>query len=805
MDQAAFEIVGEAGQWRWQLADGETHIALSAETYGSSDDARDNVERTRAAASTLSSQPLSDIETQVDGAVAFETQHRDGFCSWELRAGEEVLAVPPATYNSKAAAVAAIDRAQQLLVGAVPVYYGGADESTERAPFVLDRGDLKLAAKTLFGRGPRHQQFLDQLSGRIVVMGIRGKSSTTRRLGDVFHRRGYDTLVKITGNRPHMIHNGDHIPINRTGPRVTLYENIKTFWRYLPVLDSYSPEGIGIFENQGITEYTTRMFNQRFVDPDVILLTNIRQDHQDTLGKTRRDIARSFARAVPAGTHVISGEQHPLLNEYLTEEVAKVGGTLTQVDVPEKHAQLIGAETVHAVNEVLEHFDMEPLPDAEVESYLRAIQPEWTRLPGGARIFNAAQVNDIESTEAVRRALAGDEKIVPFVYLRGDRRSRTSSFVSYVNTLIERGLVDTVVAGGDYTNVFAANVDTPITEYPPDADPKAVLDELVSIGVPIVLMGNTVAEFMRWFEIEIERRAKQATHVESEVTEPQQVPLTATVPPTDEPATTDPSMAEPSTADETADREPPVTPSTADEIVASEPPVSSAMTNETGGSEPPAETTVSSASGLFQKLSEREMTDEQQAKIAEKLGIESPEHVSVKIQQLQSQVADLMAYTDALEAFLDEHGTADSVLNGVEADIDDVQSHLGTLSTRVDETTHTQSDISDRLEAVETELTAVSDKADQIDQVRQQVETNTNRLETTTDRLDETEDGVIHLAERLTETTERLEDDISENRSEIETLQQLEGQRLQRDIKQEVDEIEDIHRLKDVLSELSRP
>ena len=92
---------------------------------------------------------------------------------------------------------------------------------------------------------------------------------------------------------------------------------------------------MAIFENQAITEYTTRLVNERFVDPD-ILLTNVRQDHNDTLGKTRTDIARSLARAVPEGTHVVNGEQHPVLHEYMRKEVERHGDTIGQVAAPDQ-------------------------------------------------------------------------------------------------------------------------------------------------------------------------------------------------------------------------------------------------------------------------------------------------------------------------------------------------------------------------------------------------------------------------------------------------------------------------------------
>jgi hypothetical protein len=238
------------------------------------------------------------------------------------------------------------------------------------------------------------------------------------------------------------------------------------------------------------------------------VIANIRQDHQDTLGKTRRDIARAFARTIPPDTHVVSGELHPVLHEYMEDEIKQAGGELTQVTIPADQRGRIGAETVYAVNDVLRLLDMDPVPDEQLNAYLDAIQPEWVQVPGG-RVFNGAEINDIESTEAIRRSLAGENYILPFVYLRSDRRSRTASFANYLNTLADRDLICRARAGGAFTDVFASNVDVPVMTHSRDEDAGEVLDEMLAEKYPVMLMGNTVDEFMRDIEDEISERAQQ--------------------------------------------------------------------------------------------------------------------------------------------------------------------------------------------------------------------------------------------------------------------------------------------------------
>lgn len=393
-----------------------------------------------------------------------------------------------------------------------------------------------MGLRDILSRGPRHQELLDSIEIRVVVSGIRGKSSTVKRLHDILYQRNYDTLAKITGDFPLTIENGEQRPISRHGPRVTLYENRTILRDAVPRLsERVSPDALvvdhpvvpttaAMFENQAIREYTMRMFNSVFVKPQVVFFTNIRQDHNDTLGRTRQRIARSFARSIPAGTHVISGEQHPVIHELLRTELHKRNATIEQVTIPDHHEDQIGAETIYGLNTILEYFDLEPLSDQYIEKLLASQQPTWIRLADGTRIFNAAKVNDIESTELFRRRLVSQlaeetEQVCPFVFLRRDRRGRTASFVEYINILADRGLVDRVHVGGAFTRVFAKNI-TPSTVEHDTAHRSAaeVLDRLIDEQLPILLMGNTVNQWMRELNAEIDQRRESAFYMkETEV------------------------------------------------------------------------------------------------------------------------------------------------------------------------------------------------------------------------------------------------------------------------------------------------
>ncbi|MEF8886537.1 MAG: Mur ligase family CapB protein, partial [Haloarculaceae archaeon] len=77
---------------------------------------------------------------------------------------------------------------------------------------------------------------------------------------------------------------------------------------------------------------------------------------------------------------------------------------------------------------------------------------------------------------------------------------RTASFAEYVDLLYEQGHVDSAHVGGANTRAFAENTELPVTRHDKGNDAETVLTDLLAEGKPVVIMGNTVDEFMREFE-----------------------------------------------------------------------------------------------------------------------------------------------------------------------------------------------------------------------------------------------------------------------------------------------------------------
>ena len=375
----------------------------------------------------------------------------------------------------------------------------------QAVPTAID--DVRTAIHRTAFRGRRHFERVEQTPYRVTVTGVRGKSTVVRWLNELLVERGYETYAKVTGNQAVSYHNLETTAIDRDGI-TRLYENAREFQEYHPV-------DAAIVENQGIREYTTRLANELF-DPHVVILLNVRRDHQSTLGEELDDIARVFTRVMPEDTVVVSGDRNEAINDYLRQEFEKSGHEF-RVAKPDDGSQspfadVFGARSALVVDETLRALGMDGLQPERIQEFINELHHgwRWQRLQGGGLIANGAMMNDIESTELLRQFLVDrleDETVTPFIYTRRDRAGRTAAFVHYLNWLDANDLITRVHAAGTQDTLLERRVDIDIVRYDESTPAGTVLDSVLEEGCPVYTMGNTVAEFMRELTDEIDRRA----------------------------------------------------------------------------------------------------------------------------------------------------------------------------------------------------------------------------------------------------------------------------------------------------------
>jgi len=125
--------------------------------------------------------------------------------------------------------------------------------------------------------------------------------------------------------------------------------------------------------------------------------------------------------------------------------------------------------------------------------------------------------------------------------------------------------------------------------------------------------------------------------------------------------------------------------------------------------------------------------------------------VDARIEHLQTQVADLSAYTDELERFLDEHGGGDSALAAVEEELSEVTETVEALEDGVHALEESTDELGSDVDDIESEVADVEADVDALD----------DRVEETEARLDDAETGIddlLYLEEDLMELEDRTEE-----------------------------------------------
>ena len=144
--------------------------------------------------------------------------------------------------------------------------------------------------------------------------------------------------------------------------------------------------------------------------------------------------------------------------------------------------------------------------------------------------------------------------------------------------------------------------------------------------------------------------------------------------------------------------------------------------------------------------------------------------VDARIKRLQTEVSDLLAYTDALQEFLDENGTAEQTIEGFREEVEGIQSELTEVrdlaqshEDALSEMEATVDGVESSMEAIETDIEGVLDDVEGVEQTVSAVEENVGDVEETVEDL-EGQVGDIDV--------ESVKGDIEEINEEIEELKE---------------------------------
>jgi len=260
---------------------------------------------------------------------------------------------------------------------------------------------------------------------RVLVTGSRGKSSIVRLLQAALQAGGLQSFGRITGVVPRELGPHGSRAISRSaGAHV---EEMRWWLMGLPT----SAQAI-VLENSAInTDF--QGLAQRWLQPDVTVLTNTLPDHQELWGDSSACAARVLVAGIANNTRVVLP-----------------GGLASDIDLmgllDQKKCQLtfagptdLAGEDYRAVNKGLALATLECLGQATAPAVeaLQNLPPSrydfHVASYGGAEVAMAFSANDITSTQHLFRSLMWSPHETRLIYNhRADRPGRYRSFVDWL-------------------------------------------------------------------------------------------------------------------------------------------------------------------------------------------------------------------------------------------------------------------------------------------------------------------------------------------------------------------------------------
>lgn len=148
-----------------------------------------------------------------------------------------------------------------------------------------------------------YRKKLSSIPLRIHVNGIRGKSTIVRYISAILRSQNYKTLGKTTGSAPRIMgFLGEEILLQRSG-RPNIFEQYLLMKHFIGL----KPQAI-VVECMATNPLYSEWLEDKVMRSHIYIMTNVRIDHQDQLGYTLKEIAKSLSLSIPYNATLITGE-----------------------------------------------------------------------------------------------------------------------------------------------------------------------------------------------------------------------------------------------------------------------------------------------------------------------------------------------------------------------------------------------------------------------------------------------------------------------------------------------------------------
>jgi poly-gamma-glutamate synthase PgsB/CapB len=184
----------------------------------------------------------------------------------------------------------------------------------------------------------RHLSSLYSISTRVLVNGIRGKSSITRLCAGALRGGGLRVVAKTTGTAARFIWpDGTEAPVYRKFDTANVVEQIGIVRRAA----AERPDAL-VMECMAVQPSLQEINQEKLICSTIGVLCNVREDHLEEMGPTLDDVARSLSRSMPEDGVCITAESDRF--HVLEQEAAK------------RRCRLVYADPKSVTDEELEGF-----------------------------------------------------------------------------------------------------------------------------------------------------------------------------------------------------------------------------------------------------------------------------------------------------------------------------------------------------------------------------------------------------------------------------------------------------------------
>lgn len=171
------------------------------------------------------------------------------------------------------------------------------------------------------GEARAHRRALGAVPLRVHVNGTRGKSSVTKAIAALFRELGKKAVGKTTGTLPVVIEpDGTERRIGRRG-RTRVQEQVRIL-RYAAAAGADA----AVLECMAVDPVLQWVCEHVFVRSHIGVITNVRRDHFEEMGRDLEEIARSLANTVPRNGVLVTADARfaPLFAEVAAQRGTKV-------------------------------------------------------------------------------------------------------------------------------------------------------------------------------------------------------------------------------------------------------------------------------------------------------------------------------------------------------------------------------------------------------------------------------------------------------------------------------------------------